>query len=510
MALKSDAKRPGGINADFDDSFSATSLGGGVIFEQVLRSLGIRRMLDKHLPSRGLQGGYSALDCALATIVGVLCGGSGFCAAERLREDPVLAAIFGFTDVPEEATQYRAMCDLAGLEQRRFADTYTPTKNDVVQTRLDVCGKVKEPPKHRRLVPKEPEAMGADRVISFDKLVAASAIKCAGRLGLAAVRLGKFLAIHGDATEIEVKGRCFDAAKINHEGNNSLRWFTIKLGPVTMTQEAMAGASDEGRNMPRLLQKAQDLVLAEQFRRIPPLGLMDGAYCEKPVLEKLREMGWKYIVGANQMRPVLTRIAEELPETEWHKTGADTQRGWSKSEVCVFVHQAETWEANETVVCRRYQKTSEIEGLWEYAFVVTNLDPKSLPPDLVKKYGFAQAIWMYYGTKQGHENNYKIPLTDLDLHHPPSGRLGAMQVFYALASVAANILAVVLHKVVPKGPKGKRPCGRLGTFLRRFVMIPAYIVRTAGRRLQVMLAGADLPPERKAIWRQALANAARL
>ena len=52
MAKKSDMKRPQSVNAEFDVSFDATSNGGEVLVERVLRRLGLRRHIDKLLTKR--------------------------------------------------------------------------------------------------------------------------------------------------------------------------------------------------------------------------------------------------------------------------------------------------------------------------------------------------------------------------------------------------------------------------------------------------------------------------
>ena len=112
---------------------------------------------------------------------------------------------------------------------------------------------------------------------------------------------------------------------------------------------------------------------------------------------------------------------------------------------------------------------------------------------------------MLYSTKQGQENHFKTPLRCLGLHHPPSGRLGVNQVYYALASMAANVAMVLRHEVAPGRERGMT----LERMRRCFFQVAGYVVRS-GRSLVVRLAGAALDGWRQRQLLEAYANARRL
>jgi hypothetical protein len=237
------------------------------------------------------------------------------------------------------------------------------------------------------------------------------------------------------------------------------------------------------------------------------LALLDAAFAELAVIEQVLRMQWRYIVCANQWRESLQRLAGEISDAEWASQGPDPSRGWSESQLAVFTHLPEGWSSIQTVVVRRWHKDDELAcAPWHYAFLYTDLAPEDLPANKRRRYGYAQLIWLLYGTKQGHENNYKPLLSDLGLHHPPSGRLGATQAFAFVCAMAANIQAVISLRVVDSKDRGIRAW----RFVRDYVTIAAQVVIGAGRCIIVRLAGAPLDPAFKVGWLQAYDNARRL
>ena len=109
---------------------------------------------------------------------------------------------------------------------------------------------------------------------------------------------------------------------------------------------------------------------------------------------------------------------------------------------------------------------------------------------------------MLYGTKQGRENHYKTPLIDFGLHHPPSGRLGINQVFYAIASAVANVAMVIRYRVL----QGKDRGMTFWRFRERYIRIAGRLVE-GGRRLIVRLAGACVDAARQVLWEEAFHEA---
>ena len=94
MENQGDTKRPRSVKARFDDEFRATPDGGAVLGEQAMRSLGVRRAINKHLPARSPDALYSLQQAVYAQMAGLMVGGKGIQVAEQLREDTDLSTVF--------------------------------------------------------------------------------------------------------------------------------------------------------------------------------------------------------------------------------------------------------------------------------------------------------------------------------------------------------------------------------------------------------------------------------
>jgi hypothetical protein len=315
-----------------------------------------------------------------------------------------------------------------------------------------------------------------------------------------------FTPVFGDGSDLEVEGRCFDAARRDRNANLSLKLMSVACGPVVVALDVMEGARDEANNLVPLMKHAHPAVETLRGSR-QVMCLLDSAFAEKKVVEDVRSHGWHYIIGANQWRGVLERLAQDLHAAEWSEQGRDDSRAWSQSQVAVFRHLPEGWAEPQTVIARRWHDLGELPGApWHYAFLFTDLKADDLPRARVRKHAYAALVWMLYSTKQGRENHFKPLLSDLGLHRPPSGRLGATQAFAFVAAMAANIHAVLSLRVVAKCERGIRPW----RFVRDYVTLAAQVVMAAGRRLIVRLAGAGLDEDFKLAWQHAFQVARRL
>lgn len=503
MKTQGDTKRPRSVKAQFDPDLAATPMAGAVLIEKTMRTLGLRRLIAEHLPSRGRDAQFSMSEGAYAQIAAMLVGGRGIGAAQCLREDKMAAEVFGLEKgAPSPATAYRILCDMSGLSERKESDVYEASGRRLPA--LDLLGQERQVPKTRRIVPEEPEQAKAEWLARQRAFLAANARRCHKSLPSRHTRLHGWAVVFGDASDAEVEGNCFDAARMGRDGERVIRWMTLMLGPLIVAQELVAGNCDEGLAMPALLDSAKETI-GEMTGRGKVLGLFDAAYFEKQVLERLDAMGWDFIVCANQQRNVLTRLAGQLPELVWSATGSDAARGWAESQVSCFTHLPEGWSAPVTIVARRWREEGELPGVWHHAFLATRIEPSELPSQLRRKHGYSSAIWMLYGTKQGREKHYKTPLRDHGLHHPPSCRLGVNQAFYTIGAAASNIAMVLRYAVVEKSERGIE----LWRLRERYVRIAGYLVRTA-HTLTVRLSGVCVDALRQTLWQQAFAAAGRL
>jgi len=476
-----------------------------VLFERTLRGLGIWGLLKRRLPGRSSQARYSSAEAGYALIAGLLLGGRGLSAAEGLREDEEAARIFGLSGaVAEEATMNRALGEMGGLGARSLETDYEAAGRCLAA--LTLFGEERARPRLRRVVPENPERASEESEGALAALTADVARACLKALPHAVAKACGFWIRFGDGTDLEVEGRCFDAARVGKDGRRQLRLVGVRLGPITVAEQLCEGTRDEGRTLPGVVRRAEALTREMAGKRGRVLDLLDSAYLEKDVLEELgRNRNWRFIVGANQMRPTLIRLAEEQPEAIWANTGPDARRGWRRSEVGVFSFRAEGWSETVTIVARRWEEEEELPGRWRYAFVATNLTTEDLPKSKVKRHGYGSVVWMLYGIKQGCENHLKTPLIDFGLHHPPSGRLGINQVYYALATVAANVAMVIRWRVTPPEDRGMR----FWRIRQRYGQMAGVVVES-GRCLLVRLAGGSIDPARQRKWLAAFAAAGGL
>jgi hypothetical protein len=503
MRTPSDTKRPRAVKAEFDPDFQATPMGGAILAEKTLRSLGMIRYVREYLPDRSPHAGFTTPDCAYAILAGMMLGGQGMQAAEALRQDKDQARMFGFPDgVPSPSTTYRALCDLSGLPERKEEDWYKPAGASLPA--LDMFGEESKPKRLHRMVPDVPESASPERRLQLEAFLLQSAIRCLSRLHQQTLCLSDWVVAFLDATDLEVEGNCFDAAAMGREGKKILRLLTFLVGPIVAAYDLCEGNRDEGRGMPAVIRQGMRAIAALGRKGKRVLALMDAAYFEKQVIEAL-EAAWDFIVCANQQRDSLTRLAQEQPEWIWADTGADAGRGWRTSQTCCFTHLPEGWEKPVTIVTRRWQKDDEIAGVWHYSFLATRLEASALPKKMLRAHGYCSAIWMLYGTKQGRENHYKTPLRDFGLHHPRSGRLGINQAYYALGLAASNVAMVMRYRVLAAPDRGM-------TFWRireMYFRIAGYLVQGA-RYLTVRLSGVNVDAKRQVLWRKAFAAAGQL
>ena len=116
--------------------------------------------------------------------------------------------------------------------------------------------------------------------------------------------------------------------------------------------------------------------------------------------------------------------------------------------------------------------------IWNFAGLITDLRPEE--PRVAAKMAretiaFAEAVWRLYTRKQAMENQWKDLLSDLGLHHPPSGSVAANAVFVAIAGLAFN-LAVGVRRLALDGPARTM---RLWRLRREVFELPARVMRHA-------------------------------
>ena len=184
-------------------------------------------------------------------------------------------------------------------------------------------------------------------------------------------------------------------------------------------------------------------------------------------MEYVSSRGWDYSVSvtdANKCRPVLD-VVEDLPEHGW------TDIGMGESATRVRYRPAK-WKDEQSYVVVRRAVERQGELLPRFTVILANRDDLPLA-EVVRR----------HRSKQGHENAFKGPLVDLDLHHPPCRGYRANQAFYAYGRMAHLLLRAVQYRLLPKAARrhGIRP-------LVRHVMRTVARLVTSGRRRSLLFA----------------------
>jgi len=240
-----DIKRRRSVKAEFDNDFAATPVGGSVLAERALRALGVRRLIGEHLPERSPLARYSTVQAVCALMGALLVGGRGLEACEVLRQDALVPEGFGLEQgAPSSATLYRVLCDLSGLGERTEAHWYRRGGPRLLA--LDIAGQALYHPSKRRIVPDQPEQTDQQRLEDLARFLQATARRAAQGLGVHTLRLYHWTAAFGDDTQLEVQGHCFDAARLGRTGEKILRWHTLMVGPLIVSQTLTAGDCDGG------------------------------------------------------------------------------------------------------------------------------------------------------------------------------------------------------------------------------------------------------------------------
>ena len=268
-----------------------------------------------------------------------------------------------------------------------------------------------------------------------------------------------YVPVFVDGTAIEVDGALFEKARIGYDGTRQYWLHGVFVGSLWASGRLRPGGGDVAGGWRGQLERD----VAPLLPPGTPVWLRaDNAYYRGGLVAYCRERGWDYSVSVTDPRrraPVLDGIGE-LPDAAWTDIGLD-------EEAAVMRHRPSGWEAEQSyVVVRRVREDGQGQLFPAYTVILVSRD--DLPLDeLVRR----------HRGKQGHENAFKGPLVDLDLHHPPCRRFRANQAFYVCGQLAQLLLRAVQYGLLPVAARdhGLRP------LIRYLVRTVARLVNT-GRR----------------------------
>ena len=260
-----------------------------------------------------------------------------------------------------------------------------------------------------------------------------------------------------DDTEIEVYGQHFEGARRNYEGNLALSWQVLWKGPFVLDQQ-LDGAGDVSAHLPAFLGEHQPRWQGEQS-----YFYADSASSGAPYVNGLDQAGFTaWSISYNKWTDKLERLAGELPASQW--TAGPAQPGAAPAEHYAWVkHQPGECARAHRFACVRRRAADEL--LDRYAFVLCQAAEDQRPAAVLERHRL----------KGAKEQGFSQLLSDLDLHHPPCQELVANQMFYALATLAFNLLVALRVLELPDEAQG----WRVRTIIRHLLTVPVSVSRHA-------------------------------
>jgi hypothetical protein len=412
-----------------------TGAGGLSLAEALAQRLGLWTQCRRRLPPRRDRSqGFETSAAVAALVHALLVGGEGFCATEPLRGDGPLLEIVGLERAPSAETTEEVVKFLAA---------------------------------HRR---------GQAALGEVTEWLAAKMLARTARRDL--LDEG-FVPVFCDGTLLETCGKTKEAIKVIDGARGQLA-VGLFVGPHLVASDFARAGQGEQALVREFVAGPGRRVLRETRLLRSALFLLDSLHGDGPTLDLLESRalsGSHYIVGAQKLAEA-QRVLSEMPEAAWIDTGPRPGRGWSESAVCTCWLQCEGWDKKRLLVGRRFKREGEM--LWTFAGVVTGLRPSEpRVARLIERQGlpFAEIVWRLYTRKQALENAWKDLLSDLGLHHPPSGSVAANAVFLAIAGLA-HALSVGVRRLVLTGPARTM---RLWRLRREVFHLPARVMRHARR-----------------------------
>ena len=299
------------------------------------------------------------------------------------------------------------------------------------------------------------------------------------------VRHAGMLEAFFDDTQIEVEGKCFEAAKINYDGNLALSWQTLWVGPF-LADAIMGSPSDHkepvcsetigndvSAYLPMMLRENKAL-----WDGAPSYLYADSASSAGKYLEAIDGAFDRWSVSYNKWTGPLEGNAALLPEETWSAPQLEEWRDGTKHETNY------TWLRYQPGGCEKPKlfavvrhRRAEGEFFWRYQFVACKEHEQLKTP---------QAAFERHRLKGDKERAFSELLSDFDLHRPPCKSLVANNAYYLLGALAYNILMALKVIYLPPEHQPKR----VRTLLQHLLIIPVEIKRHARRMKAVFFAPA--------------------
>ena len=254
-----------------------------------------------------------------------------------------------------------------------------------------------------------------------------------------------------DGTGIEVQGKQFEGAAVGYNGERQYWLHSVFVGRAWVSARLNEGGTDvKGDFAEQLAADVDGLDLGPH----PVWARADAAYYCEAFVKECTQRGWDYSVSVtdpNKKAPVL-RIVEEMELDPKYWEPLDAQ---GVERAVTVTYRPGTWAKEQVYVVIRRDRDGEQELLQPaYTVILVSRDDLRVG-ELVRR----------HRAKQGQENAFKGPLTELGLHHPPCQSYAANQAFYWCGQIAQLLLLMLQYQVLPEKAREHG----LGPLIRYFV-----------------------------------------
>lgn len=280
-----------------------------------------------------------------------------------------------------------------------------------------------------------------------------------------------YVPLFADASQIEVQGRNFEGAARDYKGDRSYQLGAVFLGDVQVSCRLGPGNADPAGSWREQLERDVEPLL----EGVPVWGRMDNAYYRKDVVEHFEDRGWDYsisVTSGTSKRPILEAVEEVLEAADWVDIN-ETERA------AFLTYRPRKWRREQTYVVVRRDEVDGCGLLFPiHTVILVSRDDLELS-ELVSR----------HRGKQGQENAFKGPLTEMNLHHPRCAGQVANQAYCECALIAQLLVRAIQYMMLPREARGRS----LGYVIRHVMRTIGVLVRTGrGLRLELVRSNWEL------------------
>ena len=240
-----------------------------------------------------------------------------------------------------------------------------------------------------------------------------------------------------------------------------------RLSDLVVHHALRPGDTGTATDIKTFLHQTLDIVENDGLRRREILARLDSGFESNDVMSLLE---WRQVGYVIKMRATWEVAYYAAAHAQWRTLDRD---GDGQLQVASFAwERSSAWSEPRRVVALRKRDMDDVQGRlfdedgWFYSLYVTNLD--WAPEDIAR----------FYDKRADVERTICELKDDLSIHHVPSQSFSANAADLAIKVLARNLL--VLYRDHGLRLKTRE---RVSTLRRRYLLVPARIVRHAGRLL---------------------------